>query len=141
MVGDKIDLIVSNPPYIPRKEWDELDTSVRQFEDPLALVGDPADVPMDAPRRHIASSDIGTNDGKGLSFYRRIAQLLPGLLSDTQALQTKGWNNLPRVAVEIGYGQSADVTNIFLDESGGIINRVEVWKDQYDVERMVVGWT
>jgi len=33
------DLIVSNPPYVSRKEWENLSPEVRDFEPPLALIG------------------------------------------------------------------------------------------------------
>lgn len=34
------DLIVSNPPYIAKEEWDEMDESVRKYEPQLALFAD-----------------------------------------------------------------------------------------------------
>lgn len=34
----KIDFIVSNPPYVPQKEWKSLQPEVRDYEDPGALV-------------------------------------------------------------------------------------------------------
>jgi methylase of polypeptide subunit release factors len=134
----KVDILVSNPPYIPRREWDSLYESVKTYEDPLALIGDPQDVPGTRPP---SSGDIYSNDGKGLAFYRRIAQLLPGVLTSDDDVQKKGWAQLPRVAVEIGYGQAKDVQEILTSQSGGLIRRVEVWDDEYGVERMVVGWT
>ncbi|KAF8813809.1 S-adenosyl-L-methionine-dependent methyltransferase [Phlegmacium glaucopus] len=48
------DIITSNPPYIPRKEYLELPQSVLQFEDPLALLG----------------------GSTGLDFYHAIARLV-----------------------------------------------------------------
>jgi release factor glutamine methyltransferase len=48
------DVVTSNPPYIPQRDWELLPTSVKEFEDPRALQGG--------------------NDG--LVFYRRIAELL-----------------------------------------------------------------
>lgn len=58
-VTDLFDVIVSNPPYISRNEFDQLPKEVRDFEPYIALDG-------------------GTN---GLDFYRRIAQIAPLLLS------------------------------------------------------------
>ncbi|QRV94191.1 hypothetical protein RhiJN_22209 [Ceratobasidium sp. AG-Ba] len=34
------DVLTSNPPYIPREEYDKLSHTVRDFEDPLALLGE-----------------------------------------------------------------------------------------------------
>ena len=51
LAGDRFDLIVSNPPYIPDGDIAELDASVRDYEPHLALRG-------------------GTD---GLDFYRAIA--------------------------------------------------------------------
>ena len=50
-VEGRFDLIVSNPPYIARSEWDSLSDEVRRHEPRLAL----------------------TDDGDGLEAYRRIA--------------------------------------------------------------------
>lgn len=50
-VEGQFDLIVSNPPYIARSEWDSLSDEVRRHEPRLAL----------------------TDDGDGLEAYRRIA--------------------------------------------------------------------
>ena len=56
----KFDLIISNPPYISKLEYKNLDKSVKNFEPKLALYG-----------------------GKdGLSFYREIAKLAPKYLNE-----------------------------------------------------------
>ena len=140
----RVDVLVSNPPYIPRSEWDGLEEGVKGFEDPAALIGDPSDLPSVA---HLLGEPIGKTreryhdtDGRGLAFYRRIAEILPTILTPGAELTAKGWRNPPRVAVEIGYNQGAAVEAIFAENSRGIIKRTEVWKDQYDVDRMVVGW-
>lgn len=55
-LGGAVDVIVSNPPYVPQGEWDGLPDEVRRFEPREALVGgaDGLDVVMrliqDAPR-------------------------------------------------------------------------------------------
>jgi release factor glutamine methyltransferase len=56
--GQQLDILVSNPPYIPSEEVDRLDAEVRDYEPRLALDG-------------------GTD---GLDCYRRICSALPRLL-------------------------------------------------------------
>jgi release factor glutamine methyltransferase len=127
------DLVVSNPPYIPRQEWEALSPSVRVWEDPRALVGE---------------RDVGSY-GPGLAFYKRIADLLPLILVHQQhqhqhrqhedAVSSRGLlEGIPRVAVEVGVEQAGDVQAIL--RSSGVISRTAVWEDQYGRERLVVGW-
>jgi release factor glutamine methyltransferase len=115
----RVDLIVSNPPYIPLAEYRELPASVREWEDPAALLGDPS------------------GGESGLRFYERIAELLPALLESGKELEIDGWRGIPRVAVEIGSLQGRDVSSVL--RAGGM-GHTEVWQDQYDKDRMVVGW-
>ncbi|WVQ74630.1 hypothetical protein IAR50_004231 [Cryptococcus sp. DSM 104548] len=117
----KVGVVVSNPPYIPLDEWEQLPKGVREYESPAALLGD------------------GRKAGEGLAFYERIAEILPELLLNEQELAGKGWKGIPRVAVEVGLGQARKVEEIF--KKSDVVGRTEVWKDQYDVERMVVGWS
>lgn len=58
IAGEKFDLIVSNPPYIPKAEYDVLQPEVRDFEPETAL----------------------TDGGSGLSIIERIAQDSPAFL-------------------------------------------------------------
>ena len=52
------DLLVSNPPYVPKDEWEQLQTEVRDFEPSSALT-----------------------DGKdGFEFYHRMAGIIPNIL-------------------------------------------------------------
>ena len=53
--GQRVDFIVSNPPYISEEEYHTLDDSVRLFEPKVALVG----------------------GASGLQFYEKMAALLP----------------------------------------------------------------
>jgi HemK-like putative methylase len=111
----KVDIIVSNPPYIPQAEYDVLPSSVKEWEDPAAFL---------AARN-------------GLNFYERIAELLPSLLTSREEMESAGWTGVPRVAVEIGHQQGPDVSDIV---QGGGMKRTEVWQDQFGTDRMVVGW-
>ena len=54
----RFDVLVSNPPYIPRDEWEQLQSEVRRFEPTGAL----------------------TDGNDGFEFYRRIVELAPYLL-------------------------------------------------------------
>ncbi|KAK4688395.1 hypothetical protein P7C73_g1712, partial [Tremellales sp. Uapishka_1] len=134
--GRKYHLITCNPPYISLEDYERLPASVKRYEDPRALLGDPDDSPL--------AGKLGY-DGKGLAFYRRIASMLPDLLQEETIMQTIGWGGIPRVMFEIGENQADDVKAILLAASGKdkerTIKRVEVWKDQFGKDRGVVGWT
>lgn len=41
LLGERVDAVVSNPPYVATGEWDQLDRAVREFEPRLALDGGP----------------------------------------------------------------------------------------------------
>jgi len=122
--GKGFDLIVSNPPYITREEFEGLDKSVKNWEDRKALVGES---PLTTTRE-----DKGMDDG--LIFYRRITSLLPSLLRDSLT-NTKGGGG-PVVAFEVGKGQAREV--------GGLLRREgfksEIVSDPWGVERAVFGW-
>jgi release factor glutamine methyltransferase len=117
--GGQVDIVVSNPPYIPLAEYRDLPASVREWEDPAALL------------------DCLDGGESGLRFYERISELLPIVLRSKKQLQEAGWKDVPRVAVEIGLSQGTDVMSIL--RNGGM-GRTEVWQDQYNRPRMVLGW-
>ncbi|MFC8685026.1 peptide chain release factor N(5)-glutamine methyltransferase [Brevibacillus porteri] len=58
--GEKVDILVSNPPYIPSRDVEELDDEVRVHEPRLALDG----------------------GEDGLDCYRRLCEALPNLLKE-----------------------------------------------------------
>jgi release factor glutamine methyltransferase len=60
LLRKRFDLLVSNPPYVARDEWETLQTEVRRYEPESAV----------------------TDGRDGLEFYRRIVELAPLLLSD-----------------------------------------------------------
>ncbi|KAG8747853.1 hypothetical protein FRC10_011299 [Ceratobasidium sp. 414] len=112
------DVLTSNPPYIPREEYDKLSHTVRAYEDPLALLGEyPASTP-DSTGFH------SEHDNKGLTFYVRIASLVQ-------------YHNLVRpggcIALEVGRGQARAVERMFLP----FVNHTEVWVDPWGIERVV----
>jgi len=76
----RFDLLVSNPPYIPKDEWEQLQTEVRDFEPSMALT-----------------------DGKnGLQFYYRIISLIPDILKSGGGIMLEvGFNQAQKVAREM----------------------------------------
>jgi release factor glutamine methyltransferase len=84
--SSKFNLMVSNPPYIAKTEFEELQPEIREFEPSFAV----------------------SDDGDGLSFYRRIAQI--------------GWSCLDEggaIIVEHAYNQSEFTQKIFTDAGWG----------------------
>jgi len=106
------DVITSNPPYISQEEYEGLSPSVKDYEDPRALLGDPPD----------------SADQRGLSFYHRIAQLT----AEMKLLKPGGF-----IVFEVGEKQARDVRRIVQDEAG--IQDTEIWQDPWGKERVVVG--
>ncbi|KAI9511157.1 S-adenosyl-L-methionine-dependent methyltransferase, partial [Russula earlei] len=105
------DIITANPPYIPREQYAILDRSVRGFEDPAALLGDPPGAP----------------DTGGLTYYLDIARLV----AQGRILATNGW-----LVLEVGDGQARAVQDIMHDVAR--MNKTEIWTDQWGKERVVV---
>ena len=77
----KYDWVVSNPPYISAVEYKELDPEVRDYEPAAAL----------------------TDNGDGLSFFKRIVQLGNKLLVPHGG-----------IAVEVAYDQGVSVKDMFV---------------------------
>ncbi|KAI0775686.1 S-adenosyl-L-methionine-dependent methyltransferase [Trametes elegans] len=114
------DVITSNPPYIPKHQYARLPPSVKDYEDARALLGDGDGPPsaLDIPR---------SERDKGLTFYHRLAELVGqhDLLGPDGVL-----------ALEVGEGQARDVAAI-LDGKTRLRN-VDIWRDPWDIERVVV---
>jgi HemK-like putative methylase len=110
-----IDILTANPPYISTLEYASLPSSVKDHEDSRALIA----------------------EEKGLQFYSKIAEILPRLLSQRGDVDAAG---IPRVAVEIGHEQADRVRDILQSKSEGRIARTECWRDQWDKDRLIVGY-
>jgi release factor glutamine methyltransferase len=82
----KFRMVVSNPPYISKKEFEELQPEIKEFEPSFAV----------------------TDDGDGLSFYRRIAQIGRSFLDEGGA-----------IIVEHAYNQSKSTQKIFIEAGWG----------------------
>lgn len=80
----KFDFIVANPPYIAPEEYNSLDASVAQWEDPQALVA----------------------QDHGLKIIHKIIQEAPRFLKKPPL-------SFPQVWIEIGYQQGLSVSDIF----------------------------
>ncbi|KAF8270261.1 S-adenosyl-L-methionine-dependent methyltransferase [Lactarius quietus] len=105
------DVITANPPYIPRDQYDTLDRTVKDFEDPMALLGDPP----------------GSPDRGGLTFYLDIARLV----AQGYVLAKDGW-----LVLEVGDGQARAVEKII--HSVARIKNTVIWTDPWGCERVVV---
>lgn len=99
---ESVDILVSNPPYISIEEFGNLEKEVRDFDPRIAL----------------------TDEGDGLSFYRRISGIGRRLLKE------KG-----RIIVEVGYNAILAVEKIFVNEGFTVIRKV---KDLQGIERVLV---
>lgn len=86
--GQSFDVVVSNPPYIPKRELLQLDRDVRDFEPHIALDGG-----MD-----------------GLDFYRAFAELPTGVFGAQE--RCGGF------FFEVGSGQAQDVAELFRANPG-----------------------
>jgi release factor glutamine methyltransferase len=104
-----IDLIVSNPPYIPQKEYDELDKQVTEWEDKRALV----------------ASD------EGFSIHKKICLDAHKFLKRDSVLSVY---KLPRLLIEFGKGQAEELQKIFLENN---FVDVEIHQDMSQVERWI----
>ena len=95
------DLIVSNPPYVSKKEFEHLAPEIREYEPPMAT----------------------TDNGDGLTFYRRIARLGKSLLQEHGA-----------IFVEVGYGQAEGVAGLFTDAGYTVLDAV---RDYQNIDRVL----
>lgn len=111
-LGAPFDVVTTNPPYVPMQDYDRLSLSVRDYEDPRALLGDMPESPT---------------QNSGLSFYHVIARFLA---------QKDVLRDGATVALEVGDGQAGDVEKI-LHWSAGLRN-TEIWTDPWGKQRVVL---
>ncbi|SNX84596.1 related to MTQ1 - S-adenosylmethionine-dependent methyltransferase [Melanopsichium pennsylvanicum] len=124
LAGGPFDLVLSNPPYIPRREYNSLSAEVKQHEDPVALIGERSVSPSISVELSQTPSNpaIATNTGEspavdptrqtyldrnGLSFHARLAQLI-----NRPAFSHSRNPCLPRLVAEYGKGQQKAVEKL-----------------------------
>ncbi|WP_139491247.1 peptide chain release factor N(5)-glutamine methyltransferase [Brevibacillus dissolubilis] len=96
-LGEHVDILVSNPPYIPSRDVDELDVEVREYEPRLALDG----------------------GDDGLDCYRRICAALPDVLKPTALVGFEvGIHQAQDVAELMMQSGVIDEVSIFPDLAG-----------------------
>ena len=163
-----VDLLVSNPPYIPHGLHPGLMPEVRLWEDKRALcptvsAPDPASPCPASPdptssasppahdwRGGVAGLSRGEIDSLALEFYAAIGTALPGILRPLDqsffkrytegALAGRGPVRVPRVALEIGQAdQAAPVCEILA--ACPVSPRLDpaIWLDAFGKPRYVVG--
>ncbi|KAJ3326763.1 hypothetical protein HDU76_012665 [Blyttiomyces sp. JEL0837] len=118
--GGGFDLVVSNPPYIPRHEYNELDLSVSEWEDPAALIADKTET--------------------GIEFYERISWLACQRLLKPQdeRVMIESPATMPQLVMEIGGMKQVEPVERILRCDG--FDRVSCWRDLAGVPRVMVGW-
>jgi release factor glutamine methyltransferase len=103
------DLIVANPPYISTQEWQQLDASVSQWEDPIALVA----------------------EQEGLAIIKKIIDGARKFLRPNEQMQL---SNMPQLIIEIGHRQGQAVMDLM--QAAGFAS-VQVQKDLEGKDRVV----
>ncbi|GAC71596.1 predicted methyltransferase [Moesziomyces antarcticus T-34] len=122
IAGGAFDVVLSNPPYIPRREWQTLSAEVKAHEDPAALIGE-RDVSPATSDRVTGQDPVQDGQGDaqrsfinrtGLAFHQRLAELLyrPSFAARDSQLRAHG---APRLVAEYGKGQQRLVAKLHAD--------------------------
>lgn len=126
------DLILCNPPYLLTADWEQLDPSVKNWEDRDALCGD-----------HPKKEDKDSVED-GCAFYRRISELVSDVDARVPLIRQKPSHpirqGLPAIVFEVGKGQHGQVKDIL--SAGGLFaaTRIHIWQDALGVKRVVAGY-
>lgn len=107
----KFDMIISNPPYVTAQEWQEVDPSVRDWEDHIA---------------HVASQE-------GTAILKQVIQTAGNYIKPNSTLSA---HHIPQLVVEIGHKQAERVDSFFRD--AGFCDIV-IEKDLQGHDRLVSG--
>ncbi len=84
----KFDIVVSNPPYIPLNDYNQLEKEVKDYEPRNAL----------------------TDGSDGLTFYKRYIQILPEILKEDGSFYFEIGYNQKKVIEDLFYGKSFTLT-------------------------------
>ena len=94
---EKFDLVISNPPYVPKEEIPGLMKDVKDFEPEIAL----------------------TDFDDGLTFYKRISKIIPHILKDdSSCILELGQGNHPEKVLSIFKESGYSNIEIFDDYNG-----------------------
>ena len=94
---EKFDLVISNPPYVPKEEISGLMKDVKDFEPEIAL----------------------TDFDDGLTFYKRISKIIPNILKDdSSCILELGLGNHPEKVLSIFKESGYSNMEIFDDYNG-----------------------
>ena len=94
---EKFDLVISNPPYVPKKEIPGLMKDVKDFEPEIAL----------------------TDFDDGLTFYKRISKIIPHILKgDSSCILELGLGDHPEKVLSIFKESGYSNMEIFDDYNG-----------------------
>jgi len=94
---EKFDLVISNPPYVPKEEIPSLMKDVKDFEPEIAL----------------------TDFDDGLTFYKRISKIIPHILKDdSSCILELGLGNHPEKVLSIFKESGYSNMEIFDDYNG-----------------------
>jgi release factor glutamine methyltransferase len=105
----RVDLIVSNPPYIDIQDWTTLSKTVRNWEDKKALVA----------------------NHKGFAAFETIIKQAKKHLKENTKLKQF---EIPQIVLEIGMGQEKKIENILKEAQ---FNNIKVFKDLEGINRWV----
>ena len=96
-IKKQFDIVISNPPYIPKKEIPGLMKDVKEFEPKIAL----------------------TDFNDGLTFYKRISKIIPHILKDdSSCILELGLGNHPEKVLSIFKESGYSNMEIFDDYNG-----------------------